>query len=147
MTRDIEAVAGKTNDVPIAPEQLRYASWLQWGGWLGFASLVVAFAVHATGMLEPLIAHAHLPRAWLMPAGEMLRSTGQSPGWGWVRLLDRSDILNLAGIALLASCSAAPLLSVVPIYLRRGDRIFAALCLLQVAVLALAASGLVHVGH
>ncbi len=147
MKRDIEAAVGEKVGEEIAPEQLRYANWLQWGGSLGLASLVLAFIVHATGMLEPLIAHAHLPRAWLMPASEMLRSTGQSPGWGWVRLLDRSDILNLAGIALLASCSAAPLLAVVPMYLKRGDHTFAALCLLQVAVLALAASGLVHVGH
>lgn len=147
MKRDIEAAVGEKFTVQIAPEQLRYANWLQWCSLLGLASLVVAFIVHATGMIEPLIAHAHLPRMWLMPAGDMLRSTGQSPGWGWVRLLDRSDILNLAGIALLASCSAAPLLAVVPIYLKRGDRIFAALCALQVAVLALAASGLVHVGH
>lgn len=147
MKRDIEAVVGGASTARIPPEQLRYAAWLHWGSSLGLALLVIAFVVHATGVLEPLIAHADLPRAWTMPAAEMLRSTGQAPGWGWVRLLDRSDILNLVGIALLASCSAAPLLAVVPIYLKRRERLFAALCILQVAVLALAASGLVHVGH
>ncbi|MCX8115658.1 MAG: hypothetical protein N3D71_11395 [Burkholderiaceae bacterium] len=147
MKRDIEAAVAETTTAQIPPEQLRYAAWLYWGSSLGLALLVIAFIVHAVGMLEPLIPHADLPRAWTMPAAEMLRSTGQSPGWGWVRLLDRSDILNLAGIALLSSCSAAPLLAVVPIYLKRRERLFAALCVLQVAVLALAASGLVRVGH
>ncbi|MEW5880710.1 MAG: DUF1634 domain-containing protein [Pseudomonadota bacterium] len=147
MKRDIEAVVAKAGTVQSPPEQVRYAAWLHWGSSLGLALLVIAFVVHATAMLEPLIPHPDLPRAWTMSAAEMLRSTGQSPGWGWVRLLDRSDILNLAAIALLASCSAAPLLAVVPIYLKRRERLFAALCLLQVAVLALAASGLVRVGH
>lgn len=147
MKRDVAAAVADKPKAQIAPEQLRYAAWLQWGGSLGLASLVLAFVVHLTGILDPLIENALLPQAWAMPASEMLRSTGQSPGWGWVRLLDRSDMLNLAGIALLASCSAVPLLAVVPIYRKRGDRIFAALCVLQVAVLALAASGLIHVGH
>ncbi len=147
MKRNIGEAIANGPQVEIAPEQLRYAVWLQWGGWLGLASLVLAFLVHLTGILEPLIENELLPQAWAMPAAEMLRSTGQSPGWGWVYLLDHSDILNLVGIALLASCSAAPLAAVVPIYLKRGDRVYATLALFQVAVLALAASGLVHVGH
>jgi hypothetical protein len=53
----------------------------------------------------------------------------------------------MLGIAILSGCSALPLLAVTGIYLRRGDRLFAALCLLQVAVLVLAASGLIAPGH
>jgi len=140
--------AGKGGGRPdIAPEQLRYAAWLQWSGWIGMTSLVIAFIVYATGALAPLISFDQLPQAWRLPAGEMLQLTGQSPGWGWVRLLDRGDVINLVGIGFLASCSAAPLLAVVPIYLKRGDRVFAILCLLQVAVLIMAASGIVRLGH
>jgi hypothetical protein len=131
----------------VAPEELRYARWLQWGGWTGLASLVVAFFVYATELLAPVISFDRLPQMWRLPAGEMLQATGQSAGWAWIQLVDRGDVLNLLGIALLASCSAVPLLSVVPIYLRRGDRVFAVLCLAQVAVLVLAASGLVSAGH
>jgi hypothetical protein len=36
---------------------------------------------------------------------------------------------------------------VIPIYLRRADRVYAALCILAIAVLALAASGVFMVGH
>jgi hypothetical protein len=144
----IKGPAGGSGASPdIDPEQLRYAVWLQWSGWIGLASLVIAFVVYATGLLAPLIGFDQLPHAWRLPAGEMLQWAGQSPGWGWVRLLDRGDVLNLVGIGFLATCSAAPLLAVVPIYLKRGDRVFAILCLFQVAVLILAASGIVKPGH
>jgi hypothetical protein len=133
--------------VIIAPEQLRYALWLQWGGSVGLVLLIISFVAYVMGLSAPLISVDQLPGAWRLPADELLRVTAQTPGWGWVRLLDRGDVRNLVGIGLLASCSAAPLLAVVPIYLRRGDRIFATLCVLQVTVLALAASGLVGSGH
>jgi hypothetical protein len=136
------------NELPAAAEeQLRYATWLHWGGWMGLLSLVGTFLLYATGMLTPVISFEQLPHVWGLPAAQLLHETGQSAGWAWLRLLDRGDVLNLVGIALLASCSAAPLLAVVPIYLRRGDRVFAILCLLQVAVLVLAASGVVNAGH
>ena len=136
------------NELPAAAEeQVRYATWLQWSGWIGLLSLVGTFLLYATGMLAPVISFEQLPHVWSLSAAQLLHETGQSPGWAWLRLLDRGDVLNLVGIALLASCSAAPLLAVVPIYLRRGDRVFAILCLLQVAVLVLAASGVVSAGH
>jgi hypothetical protein len=40
-----------------------------------------------------------------------------------------------------------PLLAAARVYLRRGDRLLAGLCLLQAAVLALAASDMFSVGH
>jgi hypothetical protein len=39
------------------------------------------------------------------------------------------------------------LLALVPLYLRRGDKAFAALCLAEVAVVLLAASGWLSGGH
>jgi hypothetical protein len=131
----------------IPTEQLRYAELLQWGGWAGLALLVATFVVYVAGLLPRLIAVDELPQMWRLPADELLRATGQSPGWAWVRLLDHGDVLNVLGIALLAGCSVVPLLAIVPTYLRRGDRIFAVLCVLEVAVLAMAASGLISAGR
>jgi len=139
---------GATPNLPyIAPEQLRYAALLQWGGWTGLALLAITFVAYVAGLLPRLISVDQLPQMWRLPADELLRATGQSPGWAWLRLLDHGDVLNVLGIALLAGCSVVPLLAIVPTYLRRGDRIFAVLCVLEVAVLALAASGLIGAGH
>ena len=65
----------------------------------------------------------------------------------WAALAAHGDIANLLGIALLAGCSLPPLLALVPLYASRGDRVYAGLCLAQVAVLVLAASGVLRVGH
>jgi hypothetical protein len=118
------------DDIP--PEHLRYAQWLHWSGWLGLAVLVGAFAVYATGLVPPVIRLESLPELWKLSSQDFL---------------DRSDMLSVLAIAILAGCSALPLLAVTPIYLRRGDRTYAALCVLVVAVLVLAASGVISTGH
>lgn len=134
-----------TNDIP--PEHSRYAQWLHWSGWLGLAVLVGAFLVYATGLVPPVIPLERLPELWTLSSQEFMQLHGLEGGWHWIARLDRSDMLNVLGIAILAGCSALPLLAVTPIYLRRGDRVYAALCLLVVAVLVLAASGVISTGH
>lgn len=135
------------NKIDIAPEQIRYAEWLRWSGWLGLAVLVGAFGLYVTGVLPPVIPVDQLPRVWRLSSRELMLQHGLQGGWSWIRSITRSDMLNMLGIAILSGCSALPLLAVTGIYLRRGDRLFAALCLLQVAVLVLAASGLIAPGH
>jgi hypothetical protein len=135
------------NKIDIAPEQIRYAEWLRWSGWLGLAVLVGAFGLYVTGVLPPVIPVDQLPQVWRLPSRELMQQHGLQGGWSWIRSVTRGDMLNMLGIAILSGCSALPLLAVTGIYLRRGDRLFAALCLLQVAVLVLAASGLIAPGH
>ena len=143
MTKEQPTVS--TDDIP--PEQIRFAQWLHWTGWLGLAVLVAAFFVYVAGLLPPVIPVDQLPSLWRLPSRELMALHGLEGGWNWVLALNRSDMLNLLGIAILCGGSALPLLAVTGIYLRRGDRLFAALCLLQVAVLVLAASGLIAPGH
>lgn len=61
--------------------------------------------------------------------------------------MHRGDIAGLVGIAVLAGCSVLCLLALVPMYLRRGDRAYAALCVAEAAVVVLAASGVLAAGH
>jgi hypothetical protein len=130
-----------------APEQIRYAEWLRWSGWFGLALLIAAFVVYVTGVLAPHVPVGELPLVWKMSSSELAAHAGGHADWEWVGLLQKGDMLNLLGIAVLSGCSVLPLLAVAGTYLRRGDRLFAALCLLQVAVLVLAASGVIAVGH
>ncbi len=130
-----------------APEQNRYALWLWWSGWFGLALLVAGFFLYVTGLLPPHVPVGELPAVWKMSSRELALHVGGHAGWDWVLMPHRGDLLNLFGIAMLAGCSVLPLLAVTGVYLRRGDRLFAALSILQVAVLVLAASGVVAFGH
>ena len=127
--------------------QLVYATLLDWGARIGFLLLVAGFAVYLLGWLPPHVPVEQLPGLWNQPVSVYLQRTGTPPGWGWLALAHRADLLNLVGVALLAACSLPPLLAVIPLYLRRRDRLFAALCALQVVVIALAASGVLTAGH
>jgi hypothetical protein len=82
-----------------------------------------------------------------MPVGEFLRASGSPTGWQWVTMLGRGDMAGLLGIAILAGCSLPALLSLVPLFARRGERALALLCVLEVLVIALAASGWITGGH
>ena len=128
------------------PIQLRYARWLAWGTRAGLACLVLAFAAYIFG-IAPHVPIERLPALWELSAPQLLRETGMKPGWHWASLLHRSDMLLLAAIALLSSISIACVAAVVPAFAKRGDRVFVAICVLQIAVLLLAASGLLASAH
>ena len=136
--KDLPATEGAAQPAP----QLRYALLLEWGTWLGLVVLAASFAAYIAGWLPAHVPPHELPKFWSQPVGQYLGQTGSPTGWGWLGMLDRGDMLGLAGIGILAGSSAVALLALVPMYLRRGDRAFVGLCLLQAGVLFAAASGL-----
>lgn len=123
-----------------------YARWLRRGTWLGVVVLVAGFAAYILGA-TPQVPIEHLPALWDRPAATYLEQTGLRPGWHWASLVHRSDMLALAGLALLASCSIASLVAAIGPFHRGGERVFVVICILQIAVLVLAASGLLTLGH
>jgi hypothetical protein len=128
-------------------EQLLYARWLEWGTRFGLAALVGLFAAYAGGLLPPQVPLDQLPTLWNQPVDAYLRATGAPSGWQWVHRLGQGDVANLLGIAIMAGCSVLCLLALLPLALRRGDRLLAALCLAEAAVVLLAASGVIGGAH
>ena len=132
---------------PQSAAHLRYASLLDWGTRIGFVTLAASFAVYLFGWLPPHVPMEKLPGLWNLPVDRYLQFTATPTGWGWLALAHKGDLANLLGIAVLAACSLPPLLAMIPLYLRQRDRVFAALCALEVAVIVLAASGVLTAGH
>ncbi|MDP1650579.1 MAG: hypothetical protein Q8M01_20585 [Rubrivivax sp.] len=128
-------------------EQLLYARLLDWGTRIGLVVLVLTFAAYMGGLTSPRVPLDQLPALWGQPVGSYLQQTQSPLGWGWLALVQHSDVAGLVGIVVLAGCSLVCLLALVPLYLRRGDRAFVALCLAEVAVVLLAASGWLTAGH
>jgi len=135
----------KDSDVLAAQE--RYARWLAWGMRLGLAFVALGFVAYVTGLLAPHVPIERLPTLWGRSAAELLEQTGVRAGWEWPTLVHRSDMLVLAAIALLASCSIPCLAAVIPVFSRRRESIFVGICILQIAVLIVAASGVLSGAH
>lgn len=128
-------------------EQERYARLLDWGTRVGLLLLVASFVAYVSGLLPGVVPVDRLPELWALPVAQFQARTHMPGGWGWLALLGHGDVLGLLGIALLAGVSIPCLLALVPLYAQRGDKAYVAICLLEVAVVALAASGLLSGGH
>ena len=136
-----------TAAVQQSTEQLRYAALLDISTRIGLVVLVCSFAAYVSGLLEPLVPLQRLPELWSQPVGSYLAQTQMPTGWGWLALVLKGDVVGLLGITILAGCSVLCLLALVPHYWRHGDKAYVALCLTEVAVVVLAASGLISGGH
>lgn len=133
---------------PVQPdEQLLYARWLDRGSRVGLIALVLLFGAYLSGISPAHVPLETLPSLWHLPVGEFLARTGLPAGWGWLRLARHGDVANLLGIALLAGSSLLALAVLLPLYTRRGDRVFLAICIAQIVVLLFAASGVLTAGH
>lgn len=127
--------------------QRRYATLLDWGAKTGFAVAVVAFAAYVSGVLPAHVALEQLPVLWTQSLEAYLAETGAPTGWGWLAQLGHGEHAGIAGIAILSGCSIPCLLAVMPLFAKRGEKVMATVCALVVAVLLLAASGILTAGH
>lgn len=126
----------------VLPEQRIYARWLAWGSRLSMALLVTTFTLYLAGVMTPLVAVAELPNYWGLSAAEYVVATGTPTGWRWLALAGRPDIMNLAGIACLALVTPVCFARLVPEFVRQRDGTFVAIALVELWILALAASGI-----
>lgn len=128
-------------------EQLRYARLMDVGVKLGFALLVAGLALYLSGLLPSHVPPQDLPRYWNLPVEQYLARTGTPTGWGWLALLPAADMLSLAAIAALSGVTLVCFVALVPLFARRGERAFAVIAAVEIAVLLLAASGILTAGH
>jgi hypothetical protein len=132
---------------PAGDEQELYARWLANGVRLGFAALVISFVVYLGGIIPPGIPPQDLPRYWGLPVAEYVAATGAPTGWSWLWRLGESDLLNFVGVGILGMTTLLCYLRVLPVFVRARERAFVAICLAEIVVLAVAASGMIFSHH
>lgn len=128
-------------------EQLRYARVLDLGMRVGLGMLVCSFFAYMAGWLPAHVPLEQMPRLWMLAAPDYLRATGMPQGWGWLEIFWSGDVLPLAGIAVLSGISALCFAFVLPLYYAHRDWVYCAIAAVEIAVLALAASGILNAGH
>lgn len=127
-------------------EQLIYAAVLDKGMKLGLLGIVATYALYIFGVMDPYVPINDLPKFWSMPVKEYLAATNIHPGWAWLGMLGKGDFVNFIGIAFLAGVTVICYIAIMPIFLRKKDKVYFTLALLEVLVLSLAASGILKAG-
>jgi len=112
---------------------------------LVLALMVVAFALHVSGLVPSVVPLAALPGMWTQGARAVLDSLGVGPGWGWLAHWRQSDMLCLAALALLTLGSPIACAAAAVQYVRRHEYALGIIAILQVLVLLAAMSGLIVV--
>lgn len=140
------AIAREAPSAAIAEEQLVYSGVLDVGMKIGMLALILTFSVYVLGALAPHVPVEDLPKVWSLPVKKYLAVTGIHPGWGWLAMLGKADFLNFIGIAFLSGVTIACYLAIIPVFFRKKDATYAWLCIAEVLVLALAASGILKGG-
>jgi hypothetical protein len=141
--------------VQVNDEQVLYARILEVGVYVGLALLLITFGLYVLGIVPPAIPLHELPSYWTLSVHEYLDAVDHDHlhhgqlvlGWSWLRLLGKSDFLNYLGIAMLSAVTIVCYLGIVPTLLRKRDGVYAAMAITEVVILALAASGVLNVGH
>lgn len=135
------------NDKPKASEeQIAYANVLNYGMYFGLAVVIVIFLVYTSGILQSFIPLDDLPKYWGMKAKDYIHLLNAPTGWGWAAMINKGDYLNFIGIAILAGLTVLCYLVMLPILMRKKDTPYVIIAILEVAVLVLAASGILKAG-
>jgi len=122
--------------------QERYARWLRGTTRVTVVLLIASYAAYVARLLPAHVPIDRLPELWKLPASEYLVRTGLKPGWSWASFIGNGDMLVLAAIALLISSSILCLAAVIPAFRKQGENLFVGMCVMQIAVLAVATSGM-----
>ncbi len=127
-------------------EQLIYANILNIGMWIGLAVLTITFLMYMFGVLPNYIPIEDLPKYWGMKSSKFMHELHTPSGWGWTAFVGKGDYLNFVGIAMLAGLTILCYLSVIPTLSRKKDTAYLVIAIVEVAVLLLAASGIMKTG-
>ena len=130
----------------VTKEQLLYAMFLSVLSKIGLGLLVVTFILYVGKLLPPKIPFEELSKYWSLSCEEYLMATGIQAGWSWLHLLGHGDFVTFLAISFLAAVTIICYLSIIPSYLRRGDKIYGWLAIIEVVVLIIAASGILKAG-
>ena len=130
----------------VSEEQILYAKILNVGMLIGLTSLVFSFLLYSTGVLTPLIPLEEVPTYWEISVHDYLNESGISAGWTWLQNLSYGDMLNFLPIAFLSLLTIICYLAILPKLFRKRDIPYIVICILEIIVLATAASGILGTG-
>lgn len=134
-------------DVDVSPEQNKYANILLFCSWTGIIVMVITFLIYMAGLFNPIVKPSDMPLYWGMSVHQYAQATHAPIGWDWLRLITHADYLNLIGLAFLGVVSVLGYLSLLATYVRKKDIPYATMVGLEILIIVLAASGVLHIAE
>jgi hypothetical protein len=136
-------------------EQLLYAAILEKGMLIGLVLMFITFALYVFRIMPAAVPLSEIAGYWSQPVHDYLVAINTNflhwdhlpTGWSWMKLIGKGDFLNFIPIAILSGVTIFCYLAIVPGLFRRGDKAYAIMAIAEALILALAASGLLAVGH
>lgn len=136
-------------------EQLLYATILEKGMLVGLVLMFITFALYVFGIMPPAIPLTEIAGLWNQPVHDYLEKINHTylhwdhlpTGWSWLKLIGKGDFINFIPVAILSGVTIICYAAIVPGLFRRGDKAYAIMAIAEALILALAASGLLAVGH
>ena len=133
-------------DLKGAEEQLLYSKILNTGMLIGLAGLAITFILYASGIMGPLIPLEKVQTYWVLSVHEYLELSGMQAGWAWFGNLQFGDMLNFLPIAFLSLLTIVCYTAIIPGLIRKKDTAYVVIAVLEIIVLAVAASGILGTG-
>ncbi len=127
-------------------EQIIYANILNIGMYLGLAIIIVTFLIYMLGVLPSFISPQEIPKYWTMKSGDFIHNLHAPTGWDWLAMINKGDYLNFIGIALLGGLTILCYLAILPGLMKKKDIPYVIIAIIEILVLALAASGILKSG-
>jgi hypothetical protein len=136
-------------------EQVLYASVLEKGMYIGLLLLFITFALYVFDIMEPAVPLNEIAGYWSQDVHSYLEAINHNflhldnlpTGWSWLALVGNGDFLNFIPVAILSGITILCYGVIIPGLFRRGDTAYGVMAILEAVILALAASGLLAVGH
>lgn len=127
-------------------EQLLYSKILNAGMLIGLTGLVLTFILYASSIIKPLIPLEKVQTYWVLSVQEYLEQSGMQAGWAWLGNLQFGDMLNYLPIAFLSLLTIVCYIAILPGLIRKKDTAYVVIAILEIIVLAVAASGILGIG-
>ena len=136
-------------------EQLLYATILEKGMLIGLVLMFITFALYIFRIMPAAIPLTEISSYWSQPVHDYLEAINHNflhldhlpTGWSWIKLIGKGDFINFVPVAILSGVTIFCYAAIVPGLFRRGDKAYAIMAIAEAVILALAASGLLAVGH
>ena len=112
--------------------QLFYANLLNRLTLLGFALLLIAFAIYLSGLLGSYIPMQEVINLWTQSSHHYMQTANIHPGWDWVSKVGYGDFLVYIPIIILAGVTIVCYIGVIFKFLKTKEYILVVIAILEV---------------